>query len=1061
MGLSIIAACLLSEKKTEDLIENDTNYLDIGGTLVELSTKSPHLQLEYSFLEWVEIDKIEWSASHSKDATTESAHLQIFAQGQKGHGFFTANDFTPAFWQKIASVCGKDASLYIKVPDADNQDHFAAIKPTIDSPSYVSELMNTNFFGNTIFNINTKQYLANNQNDFQLLTFSPNEPITPCFLFNEQLSKNQKLRLDIDNLSNDSLHALVKTESGAVYRHCFENPLSFNLSKILEQHVESSTIYLCVGSPQSPSRRLSILNISKDNVLHAVQSDLLLKTTGINIDSIKTPSITYKNEDLNFVWGDIRLAFTKNIAGDFFAKKRISRSQWNTARLNTPNLVLGKSFYMDSLSFDFSMERYDADTVNKVLLRDVTKEEVAEGLQKMFPDSLAIPPLDQEERIIRLDSIKNDQLGKAIISLEIEVFNDAPKAKQGKFQFHWGNIDTTLIQENKSGAFSQSVEVSLAKFQNTFKKEPVLTSSKSGVVNSFECKVLHYRKGIIISDSKMICNIKEAKTFSNSIKKIASLNNAQPGDKILLNSFSSVQINENEILRLEIILKKNSVADEAVSIDDKNLFLEWGDLRLKTTPLGDSSPKKRTHDQVLDKDKLEQIIREESYLNKYGRKERIVNAEWFLNDDIYRPSECKTEKWRDCFLKQISDSKSGDFISLFMRTSNGAGIISQFYIDFASSDALLGYGNTQFDSLLFKYSKYAVSKISLPKYQYEFNWGNSVVPLELVGNPRVYGGKISIRKEALKDILQDRIEINSSDGEVITVDHAYLILYKARTEKRPRKFYHYDFDCINKDCAFADEQVAEVLDDLEGSVYSVRVFVDQHVPAEEGVKVSFIDFIIEDDSDAWIPQKWISSQYPTDLFEFQFVYQNKEKTLVKFDQENEKYKWLLDKYKNDTSVELIDMPGFKTTQRAIYTKYDFGEDPNIRNTQVLSKNYTNGFTLFEYHDINSKKINLYWKGYPSLTGAQSYCKDDFVCADGGLELTVDNQVINILRGDLVIIPENSNGYKFVFDDIDAVEISEVLEDLPPYTSLLFENILVEGDKGESLRLPINFAYHLE
>ena len=171
MGLSIIAACLLSEKKTEDLIENDTNYLDIGGNLVELSTKSPYLQLEYSFLEWVEIDKIEWSASHSKDATTESALLQIFAQGQKGHGFFTANDFTPAFWQKIASVCGKDASLYIKVPDADNQDHFAAIKPTIDSPSYISELMNTNFFGNTIFNINTKQYIANNQNDFQLLSF--------------------------------------------------------------------------------------------------------------------------------------------------------------------------------------------------------------------------------------------------------------------------------------------------------------------------------------------------------------------------------------------------------------------------------------------------------------------------------------------------------------------------------------------------------------------------------------------------------------------------------------------------------------------------------------------------------------------------------------------------------------------------------------------------------------------------------------------------------------------------------------------------------------------------
>jgi len=119
------------------------------------------------------------------------------------------------------------------------------------------------------------------------------------------------------------------------------------------------------------------------------------------------------------------------------------------------------------------------------------------------------------------------------------------------------------------------------------------------------------------------------------------------------------------------------------------------------------------------------------------------------------------------------------------------------------------------------------------------------------------------------------------------------------------------------------------------------------------------------------------------------------------------------------------------------------------------------FTLYEYYDLASKKIDLYWKGYPSLRGSESYCKDDFVCAEGGLELVIDKHNINIIRADLVILPEDGTGYKFVFDDIDSDEIRQVIADLSSHTSLFFENMLIEGHDGEALRLPIKFAYHLE
>ena len=65
------------------------------------------------------------------------------------------------------------------------------------------------------------------------------------------------------------------------------------------------------------------------------------------------------------------------------------------------------------------------------------------------------------------------------------------------------------------------------------------------------------------------------------------------------------------------------------------------------------------------------------------------------------------------------------------------------------------------------------------------------------------------------------------------------------------------------------------------------------------------------------------------------------------------------------------------------------------------------------------------------------------------------------KGEAVYNNQSVFSIRKVFDDIDSKEVAEVLGDLPPYTSLLFENILVEGPEGKLLRLPIKFSYHLE
>ena len=128
---------------------------------------------------------------------------------------------------------------------------------------------------------------------------------------------------------------------------------------------------------------------------------------------------------------------------------------------------------------------------------------------------------------------------------------------------------------------------------------------------------------------------------------------------------------------------------------------------------------------------------------------------------------------------------------------------------------------------------------------------------------------------------------------------------------------------------------------------------------------------------------------------------------------------------------------------------------------MLSKNYTNAYTLYDYHDLASNPVQFYWKGYKAQYEGQTYCKEDFICGNEDLELKIGDKDVPILRGDLVILPESGPGYKIIFDDINSTEIVAILADLPNQTNLFFENIIVPNKKGDEVRLPLKFAFHLE
>lgn len=1037
-------------------------FLSIGSQKLKILPISRHLS--------VPINKVDWSRLESpksitinkeKKSATYIKRLDVFVDNGSRQATFNTSAIDGAFWKTIYKKFGKRSVLYLKITDSVDKQYASILSNSPNQNFFVEHIMGASFYSyETLSIINTKTEGDYNK-DFPSVTLQDGQsdsfvPVT--YISNESAQENLHCNLDFSMRSQDSLHILIKSGHGNMRKFCIPPSESVLLKSLLDQHVEETTIYISDGSPSSDQRQLGVLVISDQKKMLAVQPKLLSQLVGISINDIAYDHLYFNPANLDFVWGDIELRLTKNKEGNYHAKKRVSKSRWEKSILGSPNLLMGESLNMDSISFDFSIASQYKDTINKVKIENVHSDDFSNTLKLNLPDTLFSNTISKS--IIRLDDIHNEGINSGTISLELEVYDDSPKIKEKKYQLHWGFIDTTLTQKEKKHFFSESLSMSIVQFEQLLAKEPVLTSSLKGVLDAFEFDLIHVRDEKRLQTKRVETNLKDVSLFLNTMENFKLKNGIEVGDKFQLRNFTGPELSKQEELFFEALINSDKVEKE--SIDESNVFLNWGTSILKTVPLLDNSRKKKIQDQIIERSTLLEIINQPVVMNRFGTKEPIVSAEWFINEDIYTKQICKTE-WKECFTTYIKDAQAGDFVSLFLRTKNGKGAICQFYLDRIRGEDIIGYGNTEFDSLLFKYAQHTYKSDTSPKYDYNFVWGDSEFTLELKGNPRVFGGSFKINQRELEDLLDEKIVINSSDGEVISIQHAYVYTTnnRARNIRWRRKWTSYDFDCKHLDCALNLGDAQKLIKELDDEVYSLRVFVDQHDQSEEFVKISFIDFIIENESNAWIPQEWVSSYVNTDVFEFQFVYQEKEKTLVKLDKQNEKYKWIVDKYENDPAVEIINIPTFKTIQRAIYTKNDKGANKEIRTTEVLSKDYTNAYTLNDYHNLKGAKTKLFWKGYQSQYGGQTYCKDDFICADGELQLQIGEDMVPILRGDLIILPESGPGYKFIFDDVESMEIISILKDIPPKTNLFFENIIIPNDKGERVRLPLKFAYHLE
>ena len=1021
----------------------------------------------------VNISKVNWPNFPStitliKDSEilgTEIASIDLFVENTIDHSIYSYNNVDKIDWGKVADHMGKHCTIYIKVLDNKGDSYIAGMASFESTLIYANHFIGSSFVGAARVVLNN---LSNNHtNDEQkvhisdIITFDRSATICPVYLSSEtaQYLLDQDLGFDIE--PDVEVHLLIKNDNGALRKLSYQKGHKITLKELLKDHVEETTIYFSMGMPESPHSRRAILTISDQYNLFAVQPSILWDEVGMLYDQINYKTLTYEAANIDLVWGDIHLTLTKNAEGDYYSKQRIGKSKWTDAYHKKPNILIGNNIYLDSLSFNMSIATQHLDTTNKITIKNIASHDFESDLKLNLPDTMDTMSESSYKSVITLDSNNLTGTTNKSISVEFQIFDDGPSSKEKKYQLHWGNIDTTLFIKKKHN-YSESFSVGLAEMINLLAKEPVLTSSQAGVLEAFSYRLVHSRDDKVIQEATIKTNLNDPEIFKEHIKSFDVEDKLQFGDRISLHTFSGAGIGSRDKILVDLLIDKITEQTEKDALNATNSFLSWGQHKLKVTQLGSTSPKKKIQDQVIDRLSLLKNMDQQILFNRLGRDEQIVSAEWFINDKLSKNDDCKGgKKWRACFSQHLLKARAGDFVSIFMRTSKGMGLVCQFYLDRIANDDFISFGDSQFDSLLFKYAVTSYTKLSNPQYKYDFNWGSTTIPLELMGNPRVYGGSLNIKEQEFIDLLNEKIHIKSSDGEVISVQHAYLIVRRIQNSETNKNWTTFDFDCEFLDCALNILDAKKVIAELDNQVYSVRVFIDQHDQSEEFIKVSFIDLIIENESNTWIPKYWINKLQDLETFDFQFTYQDKDKTLIKLDRKNSKYQWIIDKYKDDPTVELLDMPGFKTVQRTVYTKNDWGNSEEIRTTEVLSKDYTNAYTLYEFHDFASTEVNLYWKGYKALYGVLSYCRDDFICADGTLELKIGDEFMEIIRGDLIVLPESGPGYKFIFDDINSMEIVTALKDIPFHTNLFFEHLIIKNQRGELIRLPMQFAFHLE
>lgn len=818
----------------------------------------------------------------------------------------------------------------------------------------------------------------------------------------------------------------------------------------------NSTWYLNLKT-KNQKTYTSIFSIGRKSKIQLIDPNILLSSFNCSMNNLLMEEFNYSQDFYHLKWGDIALDIKKNKNGIYKASSRIPVSTWKKSISSNPELSMSETKRnFEEFSLQVKLENRKDSISSGIDLGRILSSQHDNTTYLNLKDSLIELKTPLIGSKIYLSDFEYFTDVGTPIEVELEIIDDKHFVKEKKYQFYWKHIDTTIVLDESSNCYQTELSLEKNQFLECLKDEPILTSSKEGVLKEFKFSIYKATNAKEDFLKDIICSIKDPDVYSN-LQLEKSLNaEIQIGDLVILSAFSSLGIPTSDDILLKIRIKEDS---KIFPSSEDLLFVDWGEVKLKATDLREYKTKKFYSDQTVSKEKLLQICEEKMFIHNGKIKENIIAADLMISSKKRKFTCTKNEKWQYCLAEAFGFANTGDHINLFLRSSSGTSALLQLYIDENNQqEDILGYGNSSdFDSLLFNYAKPVVTTSLIDLTGFNLNWGKNLnLPLNLIGNPNVYRASTQIEIQKFQNLLGNEITLGSSDKS-ISLQEANLILYNGTS--RP---YLYVLDCHRGVCSLPEQDVYQVMEHLNAGVTMARILINKHSKELTQAKVSGIDFIFKDHVGPWRPMHLMNKHLKTDeVYEFQFVYNQRGKSILKIDKYNEKYKWMLDKYKDDPNVQILDMPNFKTIERTISASDDLVPMREIKRVELLSENYSDIHSFADFYDFGERRTDLLWKSYMGKRNTETYCLEDFICSEGDLILSVGDKRLEIVRGEMIIVTENEDIIKYIFDDINDFEIEKRLKSIKHHSSIYINNMLVKDEDEVILRFPLSFAFHLE
>ena len=866
-----------------------------------------------------------------------------------------------------------------------------------------------------------------------------------------RLQKNANVDVNFD-----SLLMIIKDSEDISYKYKGDKNELYSNLKNLSFSGKSASVYLFLTDNEK-DKYFTIFTFGSDRFLNLENPALIQSTFQIEPSNLVCSKYRYAPSTYFFSWGNIALSIKQDEKGNFKAKSSVPYSTWYDAMGQAPNLMLNKG---DSIVDEFSVQvklenEFDAFIsgvdLGKFYSREIKlnsflgkKEAMADIKQKTIGSTIHLSDF------VFFNEIKEH------IDLEIAITEDKILQPKKRFQFNWKHIDTVITKASEEKDYELFMNMRKTEFLECLPFEPVLTSSTDGVIWNFSFDILKQEDQEQLIFENVTCSLKDPKLYKGTEYITKFQNIIHPNNVVILRNFKADEIEENLTIYITIEEDLDEVKELA-----KEIYIDWGNSKFKATDLSSDKTKKFYSEQIITREKLLKITSEDIYLIRNGKKEIVDQADLVITNDMEVKSCKKDKAWIYCLDKLISAAKLGDHVNIFLRSNSGQSALMQFYIERADSEAdILGYGiQSDFDSLLFKYAEPIYKKEKSKLSNYKLKWGDDKsVPLKLMGNPNVYGGSTNMLLQDFMNKIGDEFIVTSETLSNIQLTDVHFYIYFS-TFRRPMMLR---LDCANGVCSLNPESIEELLEESEGVITYARLFINEYEDQDLDGKVKSFDFVLENPEGPWIPKQRLDRIVNLEeKFDFQFVYDYNGKSILKLDLENPDYKWMVEKYKTNPNVQIMNFPNFKTISRTVNENEGIVKKENIKHVEVLSDHFESGHKYPDFTDFQNSKPELIWKSYLSTRGAETICLEDFICSEGGLQLSINNKLLKIFRGELLIVGDNDKSIKYVFDDINDFEIEKRLKTIKENSSLYFTNLLVQLENGELRRFPLSFAYHLE